>query len=102
MIPHLRVEKPRFLFLEGSKDAAGAAGVAAVAPPDASATRADTSVAGAESVVDRLAMGAPVPAPGACSLAASAASGGGRGLPPLGEGTPPVVFFLLQRRRRIF
>jgi hypothetical protein len=34
-IPYLRVEKPRFLFLEGSTGAAGAADVATAAPPDA-------------------------------------------------------------------
>jgi hypothetical protein len=36
---YLKVEKPRFLFLEGSTGAAVAAAVAAVALPDASSTR---------------------------------------------------------------
>jgi hypothetical protein len=39
-ISHLREEKPRFLFLEDSAGAVGAAGAAAAAPPDASAARA--------------------------------------------------------------
>ncbi len=79
-IPHLRVEKPRLLFLEGSTGAEGAAGVAAAAPPNASAAhagtsaaRAGTSAARATSIIDCLATGAPAPAPDACSLAASAA-----------------------------
>jgi hypothetical protein len=38
------VEKPHFLFLEGSADAVAAAGVAATALPDASMARAASSV----------------------------------------------------------
>jgi hypothetical protein len=83
-IPNLRLEKTRFLFLEGSTGAAGAASVAAAAPPDASAVRAGTSAAcagtsaaSAASVMDCLATGTPTPAPGACSLTASAALGKG-------------------------
>jgi hypothetical protein len=79
-IPHLRVEKPRLLFLEGSTGTEGAAGVAAAAPPNASAAhagtsvaRAGTSAARAASIIDCLATGAPAPAPDACFLAASAA-----------------------------
>jgi hypothetical protein len=41
---YLKVEKPRFLFLEGSADAVAAAGVAATALPDASMARAASSV----------------------------------------------------------
>jgi hypothetical protein len=37
------VEKPRFLFLEGSTGVEAAADVATVALPDASAARADAS-----------------------------------------------------------
>jgi hypothetical protein len=70
---YLKVEKPRFLFLEGS---AGAEATAA-APPDASAARAGTSAARVASSVDRPAAGAPALAPGACSSAASAALGEG-------------------------
>jgi hypothetical protein len=84
VIPHLRVEKPHFLFLEGSTGTAGAAGIAAAVLPDASAVhagasaaRAGTSAARAASVMDCLATGAPAPAPSACSLASSAAHGEG-------------------------
>jgi hypothetical protein len=49
------------------------AGVAAVALPDASAIRASASATRAAPSVDHLVAGAPAPAPGACSSAASAA-----------------------------
>jgi hypothetical protein len=42
---YLRVEKSRFLFLEGSAGAKATADASPVAPPDASAARASTSVA---------------------------------------------------------
>jgi hypothetical protein len=71
------VEKPRFLFLEGSPDAVGAADVAATALPDAPAARAGASSTRAVPSVDRLAPDASAPAPGACSSAASAALGEG-------------------------
>jgi hypothetical protein len=57
-IAYLRVEKLRFLFLEGSTGAVAAADTATVAPPDTPAACADTSVARAASSVDRLAAGA--------------------------------------------
>jgi hypothetical protein len=50
---YLRVEKPRFLFLEGSTGAEAAADVATVALPDAPAARTGTSAARAASSVDR-------------------------------------------------
>jgi hypothetical protein len=70
---YLRVEKPRFLFLEGSTGAEAAADVAIIALPDASAARAGTSAACAASSVDRPTAGAPALALDACSSAASAA-----------------------------
>jgi hypothetical protein len=56
---YLRVEKPRFLFIEGSTGAEATADVATVALPDASAARAGTSAACATSSVDRPAAGRP-------------------------------------------
>jgi hypothetical protein len=63
---YLKVEKPLFLFLEGSMGAVAAADVATVALPDASAARAGTSAARAgtsaacaTSSVDRPAAGRP-------------------------------------------
>jgi hypothetical protein len=89
---YLRVEKPCFLFLEGSVGAEAATEAATVTPPDASAARAGTSAACAAFFVDRLAAGAPVPAPGTCSSAASAAlSEGGAGSHLLGEARPPSL-----------
>jgi hypothetical protein len=84
-IAYLKVEKPRFLFLEGATGAVEAAGITTAALPDASAARA-------ASYVDRLVAGASAPAPGACSSAASAALGEG--------GLPPVTFFLFSLSRR--
>jgi hypothetical protein len=64
---YLRVEKPHFLFLEGSTGAEAATDVATVALPDASAARAGTSAARAASSVDRPEAGAealtPLPPP---------------------------------------
>jgi hypothetical protein len=79
-----RVEKPHFLFLEGSTGAEAMADVATVTPRDASAVRtgtstahASTSAAHAASSVDHPAVGTSAPAPGACSSAASATLGEG-------------------------
>jgi hypothetical protein len=47
------VEKPRFLFLEGSVGAVAAVDVATVALPDASAVHAGTFAAHAASSMDR-------------------------------------------------
>jgi hypothetical protein len=58
---YLRVEKPRFLFLEGSAGAKATAVAATVEPPDASAARAGTSAARAASSVDRQALAPPPP-----------------------------------------
>jgi hypothetical protein len=78
---YLKVEKPHFLFLEGSTGVVAAAEVATVALPDASAARAGnsavragTSAACTASSVDRPAAGASAPAPDACSSAAAAGS----------------------------
>jgi hypothetical protein len=92
---YLRVEKPRFLFLEGSAGAEATADAATVAPPDVFAARASTSAACAASPVDRPTAGAPVRAPGACSSAASAALGEGGAGSHLSGGLPPVAFLLL-------
>jgi hypothetical protein len=96
---YLRVEKPCFLFLEGSvgaKAMAVAATVAAtVVPPDAPAARAGTSAARSASSVDRPAVGASAPDPGTCSSAASVALGeGGAGSDLSGGGAcPPSLSF---------
>jgi hypothetical protein len=84
-----RVEKPRFLFLEGSTGAEAAVDVATVALPNASAARAGTSTARVASSVDRPAAGASAPAPGACSSAASAALGEGGACSHLSGGARP-------------
>jgi hypothetical protein len=54
---YLRVEKPRFLFLDGSAGAEATADAAPVVPPNASATRAGTSTVRAGTSVDRPAAG---------------------------------------------
>jgi hypothetical protein len=90
-----RVEKPRFLFLEGSTGTKATADAATVAPPDASVTRAGTSAARAGSSVDRPAAGASAPTPGACSSAASAALGEGAQAPTSQERPAPIAFLLL-------
>jgi hypothetical protein len=98
---HLRVEKPRFLCLEGSASVEAAADAATVAPPNASAARANasavrtgTSASCAASSVNLPATGAPAPAPSTHSSTASAALGEGAGLPPL-KGACPRRFPLL-------
>jgi hypothetical protein len=50
---YLKVDKPCFLFLEGSASAKATTVSAAVAPPDASAAHTGTSTAHAASSVDR-------------------------------------------------
>jgi hypothetical protein len=81
-ITYLRVENPLFLFLGGSADVVAATGVAAAAPPAASAARV-------ASLVSCLAAGAPAPAPGTVSSAASAALGEGAKAPTSrGEPSP--------------
>jgi hypothetical protein len=94
------VEKPRFLFLEGSTGAVAAAGVTTAALPDASAARAGTSATRAAPSVDRLVADASAPAPGACSSAASAALDEGAQAPTSQGGLPPIAFFLLFLSRR--
>jgi hypothetical protein len=74
---YLKVEKPRFLFLEGSTDAVVAAGVATAVLLDASMTHVGTSAARAASSIDRPVAGASAPAPSTCSSTASAALGEG-------------------------
>jgi hypothetical protein len=97
------VEKSRFLFLEGSADAAVAPIAAAAAPPDASTTRADAFVVRAAPSTDCPAAGAEAPALDACSSAASAALGEGGAGSHLSRGILPLVtLFFLLRRRRVF
>jgi hypothetical protein len=67
-VAYLRVENPRFLFLGGSADVVAAAGVATASPPVVPAARV-------ASLIGCLAAGAPAPALGAVSSAASAALG---------------------------
>jgi hypothetical protein len=91
-VAYLRVENPRFLFLGGSADAVAAASVATALPPVVSAVRAGTSAARVASPVGCLAAGAPAPAPGAVSSAASAAMGeGGEGSHLSGGARPPSL-----------
>jgi hypothetical protein len=91
-IAYLKVEKPRFLFLEGSTGAVVAVGVATAALPYASVARADASTACATSSVDRLVSDASASAPGTCSSAASAALGEGAQAPTSQRGSAPRRF----------
>jgi hypothetical protein len=90
---YLKVEKPRFLFLEGSAGAAVAPVVATAALPDASATCVGASAVGAASSTDRPAAGASAPTTGACPSAAHGDRGGGfhlsRGAHPHRSLLPP-------------
>jgi hypothetical protein len=96
---YLKVEKPCFLFLEGSAGAKATADAATVAPPDGPAAcagppavHAGTSTVCAASSVDRPAAGASAAAPGACSCAARAALGeGGAGSHLSGGACPPSL-----------
>jgi hypothetical protein len=92
---YLRVEKPCFLFLEGSTGAEAAVDVATVALPEASAARAASSV-------DRPAVDASAPDPGACSSTASATLGEGAAGSHLSGGPAPItlllLLFLIRRR----
>jgi hypothetical protein len=78
---HLKLEKPRFLFLEGSGGAAVVPAGAAVALADASAVLADSST-------DDPVAGATAPATDARSTAASAAHGDRGGGLHLSGGRP--------------
>jgi hypothetical protein len=97
---YLKVDKPRFLFLEGSPDPVAAAGVATTVLPDASAARAGASATHVVPSVDRLVAGASAPAPGAGSSATSAALGEGAQAPTSQGGLPPVALLLLFLSRR--
>jgi hypothetical protein len=96
-VTYLKLEKPRFLFLEGSgavaatlvaATAALAAATAALA--DAPAALAGASAACAASSTDRPAAGTSAPATGACFSAASAALGDGGGGFHLSWGARPL------------
>jgi hypothetical protein len=83
------VENPLFAFLGGSAGAVATAGVAAAAPPAVSAARAGTSATRVASLVSCLAAGAPAPAPGTVSSAASRIwARGARAPTSLGEPGP--------------
>jgi hypothetical protein len=86
---YLKVEKSRFLFLEGSADAVAAPVAATVALPDASAARAGASMARAAPSMDRPVASASPPATGACSSATPAAIGDGGGGTHLSGGARP-------------
>jgi hypothetical protein len=94
-VTYLKVEKPRFLFLEGSAGAVAAAGVANAALPGTPAAHAGTSAPRTAYSMDRSAAGASARAPGTCSSAASAALGEGGACSHLSGGSRPVAFFLL-------
>jgi hypothetical protein len=87
---YLKLEKPRFHFLEGSGGAVAALIVAAVALADAPAALAGAPVARAGTCsTNRPAVGASTPTVGACSTASSAAHGDGGGGFHLSEGARP-------------
>jgi hypothetical protein len=95
---YLKVEKPRFLFLEGSTDAVVVPVVAAAALPDAPAALTGASAVHAASSTERPAAGASTPIMGACSFAASAALGEGSEGFHLSGGPPPIaLLFLLSK-----
>jgi hypothetical protein len=86
---YLMVEKPRFLFLEGSGGTAGLPVVAAVAPAGVPAVLIGASATRAASSTDRPAADILAPAAGTCSTAASAARGdGGEGFHLSGAACP--------------
>jgi hypothetical protein len=94
-ISYLKVEKPRFLFLEGPTDAAVAPVAAAAAlPGGASAARATSST-------DRPVAGASAPATGARSSTASAALSDGAGVSTSRGARPPVTLLVLLLLRRV-
>jgi hypothetical protein len=77
---YLKLEKPRFLFLEGSGGAATALVAAATALTDAPAALTDAPTAHAASSTNHSVLGTPAPATGARSSTTSAAlSDGGEG-----------------------
>jgi hypothetical protein len=89
---YLRVEKPRFLFLEGSGGTAGLPVVAAVAPAGVPAVLTGASAMRAASSTDRPAADILAPAAGTCSTAASAARGdGGERFHLSGAACPPSL-----------
>jgi hypothetical protein len=88
---YLKVEKPRFLFLEGSPDAMAVTGVAATALPDSSAARAGASTTRATPSVERLVAGASALAQALAPLPPPWLSVRGRRLPPLRGGCPPSL-----------
>jgi hypothetical protein len=96
---YLKVEKPRFLFLEGSTGVVVAGVVATAALLDTSAAHAGASVACAIPSTECPVAGASTPAPGACSSTASAALGERGAGSQLSGGAPPITLFFLLRRR---
>jgi hypothetical protein len=88
---YLKLEKPRFLFLESLGGAPTAPITVAAALADAPAALAGASAAHMASSADRPAAGASAPTAGACSSAASVALGDGGGGFHLSEGRPPSL-----------
>jgi hypothetical protein len=85
----LKLEKPRFLFLEGSGGATVVPAGASMALASTSAVLASASAALADPSTDVLVVGASVPATGACSTATTAARGEGGGGFHLSGGPAP-------------
>jgi hypothetical protein len=93
----LKLEKPRFLFLEGSGGAAVVPAGSAMALAGTSAVLASASAALADPSTDVLVVDASTPATGACSTATTAARGDGGGGFHLSGGPAPVTLLFLFR-----
>jgi hypothetical protein len=98
---YLKVEKARFLFLEGSADAAVAPVAAAAALPDVSEAHADASAVRAAPSTDRPVAGASAPATGACSFAPLRLLATGVGASTSRGSQPPITLLFLLLRRRV-
>jgi hypothetical protein len=90
---HRKLEKPHFLFLEGSGGAPTVPVAVAAALADAPAALASASAVRAASFTDRSAAGASAPAAGACFSATSMALGDGGGGFHLSGGARPTSLF---------
>jgi hypothetical protein len=92
-VAYLKLEKPRFLFLDGSGAAAAAPAAATAALANALAMLAGASTVCAASSTNHPTAVISAPAVGACSSAASVALGDGGGdSTSRGELAPPSLF----------